>query len=207
MNHLLAVLLMTVALAPVSLAQIAQPNVSKYTSLWRESRMTVPPDPPAAPEEENILENYALLSVSPLGGEYMVTMRDTKDPKRGKVRIIPGSTSSHGFKVVAVEQDPNNYLNTKVKVSVKGKEGYITYNEKELTLKTPSNPKKQVKKPGGQQPARNTPPRPGGGQPVNRDLQKALQGGGRSNASSGGQATPATRNKPRVRRVPTPPGK
>ena len=184
-----------VLLTVPAFADIAQPKVTKYTSLWRESRMTIPPPPPEPPEVENKLENFALLSVSPLGDDYMVTMRDVKDPKGGKVRIIPGSTNEGGFKVLAVEQDPNDYLKTRVKVSVGGQEGFVTYDEKELVIKQPAAKKQPAKKapakPTAKKPAPNTQNQGQGARPPIPGMK--------TNQNTG------TQRAPRVRRVPTPP--
>ena len=141
----------------------------------------------------------------------MVTMRDTKDPKGGKVRLLPGRQNSSGFQLITVEQDSANYKKTRVKLSYQGKEGYVGYDEKYLALNKGAAAKKpQAKKPIAQPTRGRKPaPQPAKQQANNADLNRIF---GNQGANSGRANNPAANptsgaRKPRVRRVPTPPSR
>jgi hypothetical protein len=193
------------------LGDVPKPQpLSRYTSLWTKSRVCSKPEVIGVDSGPPVFEDYDLLSVTPMGEEYMVSIRNKKEKTGGRVRILPGQTNSEGFKVLGVEQT-SDYMETKVKLSHKGKTGIVKYDEKFLKTKKPSvaaKPKPKAK------------PRIGGRPPVpgrkpttssNNNLPPGLKAAGITNANAGRTSNPnaagakASTRKPRVRRVPTPP--
>ena len=160
--------------------------VGSYSTLWSKSPFTVPPLVEVDDEGPGVLEDYVLTGVSKLPDGYFVTLMDKKK-RENRVAIIPGEVNSLGFKVVSVVQDPIKYMETKVKISVGGETGTIGYDEKFLPLKKIAvAAKKPAPKKPGARPTRGRPPVPG------VKTQRPPTSGA---------------NKPRVRRVPTPPSR
>lgn len=207
-------------LATVAVADVPRPQpVSRYTELWTKSRITSKPDPVTV-EETNILDDYVLLSVTPLGDDYMVSIKNTKNATEGRIRIYPGESNEAGFSVKSVEQS-SDYLATKVTLVHDGKVGVVEYDEKFLALKKPpaaaprQAPAKNQKgnnrtaKPSTANTNANKPPNPAANkansnQNLPPGIQSALQG---NTQATTGQSTNSTKRKPRVRRVPTPPSR
>lgn len=192
-----------------------QPSLSRYKDLWEQSRFTVPPPPPVVEAGPGALEDFTLLSVTPLGDDYMVTLKNTKDSKAGRVRIFPGEEGSE-FKILEVKQFAD-YMETKVKLSYKGEEGEVGYEQKHLALK-----KAAVQAPANRaaQNNRNTrtttagrPAAPATNRPTvnraqqnNADVNRVLNNPTTANQQQNTNTTTNAR-RPRVRRVPTPPSR
>jgi|GEM_PF-1409948 len=192
------------------LGDVPKPQpLSRYSTLWTNSRVCSKPEKVGGEVGPPVFEDYVLLSVTPMGEEYMVSIRNKKEKTGGRVRILPGQTNSEGFKVLGVEQT-SDYMETKVKLSHKGKTGIVQYDEKFLGVKQPSVATKGKPKAGS--PVR--PPVPGRKPTTNNNnLPPGLKAAGITNANvnASRSGTPnatgakATTRKPRVRRVPTPP--
>ena len=191
------------------LGDVPKPQpLSRYTTLWTKSRVCSKPEVIGVDSGPPVFEDYVLLSVTPMGEEYMVSIRNKKEKTGGRVRILPGQTNSEGFKVLGVEQT-SDYMETKVKLSHKGNTGIVKYDEKFLKTKKPPVAAKAKAKP-------RTPVRPPvpGRKPTtssNNNLPPGLKAAGITNANAGRTSNPnaagakASTRKPRVRRVPTPP--
>lgn len=194
----------------LALAGLASADLPKkqplqtYSVLWNNSPFTSKPPPPPPGETVNPLEDYALIGVSPIGGDqYRVTMINKKKPDE-RIMVFSDSTTSD-FKILGVTRKAGDPLGTEVKMSSGSSTGTVKYEEKLLTLATPAPPKPQVAKPGqppmpgqvpqlqpGQQrqprPRVVPPPTPGvqpGVQPVQKSQQAPqFQGGGRGQSQS-----------------------
>lgn len=203
-----ATLLLLAASLSVALAEVPRPQpVSRYSELWNNSRITSKPEP----EEvvvENKLDDYVLLSVTPLGDDYMVSIRNKKDTTKGRVRIYPGETNKEGFTVKNVEQS-NDYMATKVTLVHDGKVGVVEYDAKYLALKKPpaaspaqakkgnnrnqkanNNRNARNAKPSAPNASRNNPPNPASRNDTAKQnmppgLEAALQGNNNSGNASG----------------------
>lgn len=116
-------------------------SMIEMKSLWENSPFTTRVEEEVI--EKNELEDWSLAGVSsnPQGG-YTVTIVNKKD--RGDRKRIHSSGSYQkaeveGFKILEVSQEGLNYKETKVKLSVSGKDGWVGYDEKILAVK-PANP-------------------------------------------------------------------
>lgn len=213
------------------LADVPKPKpVARYKELWTNSRITKKPDP-VTEEEINELDDYTLLSVTPLGDQgHMVVIKDKKDAAASRVRILPGQQNKDGFKVEKVEQSPSGFMDTKVTLSLKGKTGVVGYEEKFLTLsraqapaqananrnnrnanqRNTPNPANRNNANGNNNNANNRGLPPAVESALNRNRQNNQQNNGRTqpNANNNGNSSNngnSTQRRPRVRRVPTPP--
>ena len=134
----------SIILALVVTAQAEPPtkrNMAELKRLWESSPFTTPPE---AESLKNELEDWSLAGVStnPQGG-YTVTIVHKKD--RGDRRRIHSTgkyseTDVEGFNILEVSQSGLNYKLTRVKLSVDGQEGWVSYDEKLLAIKPATPP-------------------------------------------------------------------
>lgn len=139
-------------------------GLSRYSMLWTNSPFTVKPVE-TQQEAVNPLSDWALGGVSEVNGGYYLILLNRKKPAETEV-VEPGVESA--FKVLSVRRDPVDYLKTQVQVSYHGQSGWVSYDEKLLTLaKGPS---------GGNQPPGGAPN--AGGQQQPPGFPTSGQGGG-----------------------------
>lgn len=168
--------------------------LTKYRQLWEKSLVTEEPVEDKGPVEEppNELDDYVLGGWTQTSQGYLVSLINTKDPKKRRT-IAPGMPNSEGFLVMDVKRDPMNYKSSQVLIQMGPHQKWIGYEDKFLTLQQPAasqqnnaaqNAARQRAAQQRQQQAK--PPMP--------------------NANNTNQKKPAQR-APRVRRVPVPPNK
>lgn len=127
--------------------------LSTYGTLWNNSPFTTKPPPATAGPENNPLDDYALLGVSPIGeGKYRVTLINKKKPE-DRIMVYSDSTTSE-FKILGVTKKAGDPTGTVVSMQSGSMTGTVRFDEKLLTIAAP--------KPNMVQPGQ--PPQPG--QPV-----------------------------------------
>lgn len=110
---------------------------SKYANLWQNSPFTSKPPPPEAAPEANILSDYALGGISPVGGGYLVTLLNKKKPEE-RIVVRPDETNpKHGFKILEVHRKAGDPLGTTVKLASGASIGMVAFDDKLLTLAAP----------------------------------------------------------------------
>lgn len=139
--------------------------LSRYSTLWTNSPFTSKPPPvdPATPV--NLLDDYALIGVSPIGGTgYRVTLIDKKKPEK-RITVDSDKTSSDDFKILEVVRKAGDPLGTTVRMSSGSMTGVVAFDSKLLTIA--AAPKAPVVQPG-------QPPVPGqiAPQPVDPNLRQ-----------------------------------
>ncbi len=136
--------------------------ISRYSSLWTNSPFTSKPPPPEAGPENNPLDDYALIGVSPISGNngYRVTLINKKKPDE-RITVDSDKTVS-GFKILGVTRKPGDPLGTVVSMSSGSMTGTVSFDEKLLTVaaaKAPPQAAPQVAPPQVPgQPPQPTPP-------------------------------------------------
>ncbi len=117
-------------------------NMMELKSLWDRSPFTTKP---VAAQERNALEDWALAGVtaSPDGG-YTISIINKKDRNDRKRIHSSGTYAESGtasFKVIQVTQpDPFDYKQTRVKLSMGSKVGWVEYEDKLLQIKPTAAP-------------------------------------------------------------------
>jgi hypothetical protein len=113
--------------------------LTKYSRLWTDSPFTSKPPPPEAPEEVNLLDDYALSGISPIPTGYRVTLLEKKNPEN---RIIVDSDKPReGFKIISVSRKAGDPLGTTVRMSSGSVTGTVSFDEAHLTPAAPPPPK------------------------------------------------------------------
>lgn len=115
---------------------------SRYRPLWDNSPFT---SRPVAVEiedvpEENPLEEFSLIGVSPSTDGFRVTLINRNDPSE---RIIVDSgrkNPNHDFKVLEIDRKPGLPLATTVKLSKGNSIGTVSFEPEMLTLAPPPVP-------------------------------------------------------------------
>jgi hypothetical protein len=117
-------------------------QLSRYARLWSDSPFTTKPPPPESVPDVNPLEDYALLGVSPLGGNgYRVTITNKKNPDGERLYVETNRPNGQNFKVLEVIRKTGDPLGTTVRMSSGSMTGTVSFDEKMLTLaKAPPNP-------------------------------------------------------------------
>ncbi|MGE9267918.1 MAG: hypothetical protein ACQKBY_07455 [Verrucomicrobiales bacterium] len=134
-----------VLISSVSLAawlQAGPPEVrpvTAYYHLWQESPFTEKLiEVEEEVVEENEMENYALLGVEVTPhGKLVVLQHVENEGERVTVRTWDGSS---GFRILEVKQDMSESLKTRVLLEKGGKQGWVSYDPKYLTLKSAPAP-------------------------------------------------------------------
>lgn len=159
MRPALRFLILTLAVAGWAVAKPpVKPPPSAYSSLWTNSPFTSKPPPEGPKEEVNLLDDYALLGVSPIGAGYRVTLINKKKPEE-RVTVDSDRPSKDGFKVLAVTRKAGDPLGTVVRMMSGTVTGTVSFDEKLLTVAAPPASKPPV------QPGHAQPPQPGQPQP------------------------------------------
>ena len=151
------------ALTGIAFSEVPKkPSLSSYSSLWNNSPFTTKPPPIGPGEDPNILDDYALLGISPIGsGKFRVTLINKKKPD-DRIMVYSDSTTSE-FKILGVTKKPGDPMGTVVSMSTGSKTGTVRFDEKLLTLAAPAQPKPAAPQPGQPvQPGQQVPqPQPG----------------------------------------------
>jgi hypothetical protein len=183
-------LLASLALAGAAAAETPKKApLSKYTRLWTDSPFTTKPIKPDDTPEVNILDDYALVGVSPIADGFRVTLMNKKTPDE-RIYVESGKTVE-GFKILEVVKKAGDPLGTVVRMMSGSMTGTVAFDEKLLTLKTAAPPAA-----GGRPGQPGQPPQPG--QPV--QPAQMIQPG---QAGQPGQVAPAPQIRPRVVPPPT----
>ena len=163
--------LLLLALTGVAAADLPKKApLSRYTSLWTNSPFTSKPPPPEAGPENNPLDDYALIGVSPINDNngYRVTLINKKKPDE-RITVDSDETVS-GFKILGVTRKPGDPLGTVVRMSSGSMTGTVSFEENLLTVaaakappqaappQVPGQPPQPVP-PGQAQPLRQPRPR------------------------------------------------
>lgn len=166
MRFLPTITISALAVGLISFAAAEAPRkqgLSRYSMLWTNSPFTVKPVE-SVQEAVNPLSDWALGGVSEVNGGYYLILLNRKKPAETEV-VEPGVESA--FKVLSVRRDPVDYLKTQVQVSYHGQSGWVSYDEKLLTLaKGPSGgnqPPGGMQNSGAQQQPPGFPPQGQGG--------------------------------------------
>ncbi len=147
-----------IGVATADLPKKAPPG--RYSGLWNNSPFTSKPPPPPDAPENNILDDYSLIGIAPIGGTgYRVTMINKKKPE-DRITVDSGSTKTD-FRIVGVTPKPGNPLGTVVAMTYRSMPGTVAFDEKLLTIAaSPAAPKGAPPQPG-QPPQPPQPVQPG----------------------------------------------
>lgn len=137
----------------LSLAGLASADLPRkaplqsYSTLWNSSPFTAKPPPEVAGPENNPLDDYALIGISPIGpSKYRVTLINKKKPEE-RIMVYSDSKSSE-FKILGVTRKAGDPLGTVVSMSSGSKTGTVSFDQKLLTLVQPAAPKAAPPQPG-----------------------------------------------------------
>jgi hypothetical protein len=158
--------------APLLLALVGQAladvpkkaPLSKYSGLYNNSPFTSKPIQEGPGEEENPLDDYALIGVSPIENSgYRVTLINKKKPEE-RITVDSGKTGT-GFTILGVDRKPGDPLGTAVRMKSGSTSGVVKFDEKLLTLA--AAPKQAAPQPNipGQPPQPQLQPDPNQPQP------------------------------------------
>ena len=135
--------------------------LTRYSGLWINSPFTSKPLDTGPGATVNPLDDYALIGVSPIGGNgYRVTLINKKKPDE---RITVDSDSAKtGFKILEVVRKSGDPLGTVVRMSSGSMTGTVSFDQKLLTLTPAAAPAAPPgAAPGGQgRPGQPNSPRP-----------------------------------------------
>ncbi len=136
--------------------------LQSYSSLWNNSPFTSKPPPPEAGPTKNPLEDYALIGVSPIGGnKYRVSLINKKQPDERIMVFSDGKNSD--FTIRGVTRKAGDPLGTVVSLQYGSVTGTVAYDEKLLTL-TPPAAAPAVQPTPGRPPIPGMPPQQNAGQ-------------------------------------------
>lgn len=143
------VLLLAAMSGTVLAAEPKKAPLSRYNSLWTNSPFTSKPPPAEAGPENNPLDDYALIGVSPVSNSgFRVTLINKKKPEE---RIIVESDKpKDGFSIVGVDRKPGDPLGTSIRMKSGSLSGVVKFDEKLLTLAAPAPPQQPIQQPGQQ---------------------------------------------------------
>ncbi|MEO5912643.1 MAG: hypothetical protein ABIS50_00305 [Luteolibacter sp.] len=152
--------LLSLALVGLTSAEIPKKGqLGSYSKLWNDSPFTTKPPPITGGPENNPLDDYALIGVSPIGeGKFRVTLINKKKPDE-RIMVYSDSTTSD-FKILGVTKKAGDPLGTVVSMSSGKQTGTVRFDEKLLVI-TPTAPPKPVPAQPGQPPMPGQ-PQPGG---------------------------------------------
>ena len=124
--------------AGVALADLPKKApISRYTGLWSNSPFTAKPPPPVQGPDNNPLDDYALLGISPINDNngYRVTLIHKKKPEE-RITVDSDSTKTN-FKILNVTRKTGDPLGTVVQMSSGAMTGTVSFDQKMLTLAAP----------------------------------------------------------------------
>jgi hypothetical protein len=158
LNSALSIFTAFTLLTAWSMAELPQkPPLNRYTRLWSDSPFTSKPPPAEQGPQANLLDDYALIGISPIGSNnYRVTLINKKQPDE-RITVDSNSTRSD-FKILGVTRKQGDPLGTVVKMSSGSMIGTVTFDEKLLTLTTPQAAVPTPQQAGQPQPVPAQPP-------------------------------------------------
>jgi hypothetical protein len=160
-----------------------KPPLSRYSGLWTNSPFTSKPPIEKGPDAPNPLDDYALIGVSPIGGQFhRISLINKKKPEE-RITVDSDKPSKDGFKVIEVIRKAGDPLGTTVRMSSGALTGIVSFDSQLLKIaaapapaagqvKTPPNPSGVPMPPTGGTPVsrqprpRVVPPPPPGAVPV-----------------------------------------
>ncbi|NJM38004.1 MAG: hypothetical protein HC845_09205, partial [Akkermansiaceae bacterium] len=152
--------------------------LSRYTKLWTDSPFTTKPPPPEMAPTVNPLEDYALLGVSPLGGNgYRVTITNKKNPDGVRVFVETNKENPSEFKVLEVIRKPGDPMGTTVLMSSGGINGTVSFDPNTLAINNPTVNPNQIPQSTLNPNQPNTipqPPPPNGENPVRQPRPRVI---------------------------------
>lgn len=131
--------LLLMAATCLSAAPPTAKPASAYSQLWTDSPFTDKPPPPEV-VESGALDDYALSSVSGVGGEWVVRLIEKKD-RTNRLRISSNDTTGD-FRIVDVKMG-RSYRDTVVTLSYRGRTGKLQFSEDKLLAVSGSAPARQ----------------------------------------------------------------
>jgi hypothetical protein len=168
--------LLLLALTGVAAADLPKKApLSRYTSLWTNSPFTSKPPPPEAGPENNPLDDYALIGVSPINDDngYRVTLINKKKPDE-RITVDSDETVS-GFKILGVTRKPGDPLGTVVRMSSGSMTGTVGFEENLLTVAAAKAPPQAAPPQVPGQPPQPVPPvPPGQAQPLRQPRPRVI---------------------------------
>ena len=168
--------LLLLALTGVAAADLPKKApLSRYTSLWTNSPFTSKPPPPEAGPENNPLDDYALIGVSPINDNngYRVTLINKKKPDE-RITVDSDETVS-GFKILGVTRKPGDPLGTVVRMSSGSMTGTVSFEENLLTVAAAKAPPQAAPPQVPGQPPQPVPPvPPGQAQPLRQPRPRVI---------------------------------
>ena len=168
--------LLLLALTGVAAADLPKKApLSRYTSLWTNSPFTSKPPPPEAGPENNPLDDYALIGVSPINDTngYRVTLINKKKPDE-RITVDSDETVS-GFKILGVTRKPGDPLGTVVRMSSGSMTGTVSFEENLLTVAAAKAPPQAAPPQVPGQPPQPVPPvPPGQAQPLRQPRPRVI---------------------------------
>jgi hypothetical protein len=165
--------LLLLALTGVAAADLPKKApLSRYTSLWTNSPFTSKPPPPEAGPENNPLDDYALIGVSPINDNngYRVTLINKKKPDE-RITVDSDETVS-GFKILGVTRKPGDPLGTVVRMSSGSMTGTVSFEENLLTVAAAKAPPQAAPPQVPGQPPQPVPP--GQAQPLRQPRPRVI---------------------------------
>lgn len=119
--------------AAVEAAAPKQLQHARYAKLWKDSPFTSKPIVTGPGPVADPFEGYSLGGISKLADGYFAILFNSKNPTE-KVVIRPGAKSD--FSIVKVDWAAN-WKETVVTLRNGSKQGTVTFDEKQLTIKAP----------------------------------------------------------------------
>lgn len=121
-----------------------QPRAQQYARLWTASPFTIKPTAIAKASVSPLERDWSLGSIVPLQNGYAVTLINKKD-RKDRIRFIPGFSTGE-FKLIEVKQNTVSRKESRVLVSKGTQKGWITYDEKVVSLRVSGAAKTSAKK-------------------------------------------------------------
>ena len=144
----------------VSASPPKQPRSQHYARLWTASPFTIKPTAVAPASVSPLERDWSLGSIVPLQNGYAVTLINKKD-RKDRIRFIPGFSTGE-FKLIEVKQNTASRKESRVLVSKGSQKGWISYDEKVVSLRVSGAAKTSTKKPTAKtKSSRGGPPVPG----------------------------------------------
>ena len=165
--------LLLLALTGVAAADLPKKApLSRYVNLWTNSPFTSKPPPPEAGPENNPLDDYALIGVSPINDNngYRVTLINKKKPDE-RITVDSDETVS-GFKILGVTRKPGDPLGTVVRMSSGSMTGTVSFEENLLTVAAAKAPPQAAPPQVPGQPPQPVPP--GQAQPLRQPRPRVI---------------------------------
>ncbi len=128
-----SITLLFALICPISAQVPKKAPLTKYSNLYNNSPFTSKPIIQGPGEEENPLDDYALIGVSPIENSgYRVTLINKKKPEE-RITVDSGKTGT-GFTILGVDREPGDPLGTAVRMKSGSTSGVVKFDEQLLAL-------------------------------------------------------------------------